>query len=133
VIIVMTTLGTAGASSGEEGTYLYEKMTPARLREAVSDCPVAYVPAGINEWHGEQSACGLDALKAETIARMAARLMGGVCFPTHWLGPPGSTPFDPEKYPRGTVTVGRDVYMKGAAQLIPQLQSMGFKVVRRRL
>lgn len=118
----------AGGAQGGEMGYLYEKMSAEQVAAAVERLPVAYLPAGINEWHGEQSACGLDALKAEALARMAARHLGGVCFPTMWLGPDGSTPFDPEKYPRGTLTIDRDLYHQGARELLESVEGMGFRV-----
>ncbi len=105
-----------------------ETMTDAELKQAVARCPVAYLPVGINEWHGEQSACGLDALKAETLCRMAASSLGGVCFPTLWLGPDASTPFDPATYPRGTLTIPQDLYFRAAEELLARIEAQGFRV-----
>lgn len=108
--------------------HLYAEMSPEELRQVITKHPVAYIPAGINEWHGEQSACGLDALKAETLARMAARQLGGVCFPTIWTGPGNSTPFDPTQYPRGTLTIDKELYLAAAEELLTKIEAMGFKV-----
>ncbi|UCD29690.1 MAG: creatininase family protein [Planctomycetota bacterium] len=107
---------------------IYVQMTPQPLAEAIEKNPVAYIPVGIAEWHGEQSACGLDALKAETLCEMAAQILGGVCFPTLWVAPDVSTPFDPTKYPRGTLTINKQVYYTAAEQLLTQIEAMGFKV-----
>lgn len=110
------------------GASRYEQISPKQLSEAIMRCPVAYIPAGIVEWHGEQSACGLDALKAESLCWMAAELLGGVCFPHVWLGPDASTPFDPTKYPRGTVTIDKKLYDEFAEHLLTRIESMGFRV-----
>lgn len=114
------------AAQGEE--YRYERMSPGELRRAIERCPVAFIPAGICEWHGDQSAVGLDALKAETLCRMAARSLGGVCFPTVWLGPDASTAFNPEKYPRGTMTIEKELYYNAAEQILADVEKLGFRV-----
>jgi len=84
ILMAATVLGASTAMGNDQ--YLYENMTPEHLKQAVAKCPVAYLPTGIPEWHGEQNACGLDALKAETLGEMAASMLGGVCFPTVWTG-----------------------------------------------
>ena len=127
-LIAMMTAGLSGAADAKGEPRLYEEMSPEQLSRAVERHPVAFVSAGIVEWHGEQSACGLDALKAETLCRMAARQLGGVCFPTFWTGPGGSTPFDPAKYPRGTLTIDKELYLAAAEELLSRIEAMGFKV-----
>ncbi len=126
VLMAAAFFGVNGAM-GEEH-YLYEQMSAEQLRQAVARCPVAYLPMGIPEWHGEQSACGLDALKAETLGEMAASMLGGVCFPTVWTGPGGSTPFDPRLYPRGTVTIDEKLYARQMEELFNHIEGLGFKV-----
>lgn len=106
----------------------YESMSPVEIEAAIARCPVAFFPAGINEWHGEQSAVGLDALKAEALCRMAARNLGGVVFPTLWTGPGVSTPFDPTKYPRGTLTIDKVLYLESVEELLNHVEAMGFKL-----
>jgi creatinine amidohydrolase/Fe(II)-dependent formamide hydrolase-like protein len=126
ILMAATMLGASNAMGSDQ--YLYEKMTPEQLKQAVARCPVAYLPTGIPEWHGEQNACGLDALKAETLGEMAASMLGGVCFPTVWTGPGGSTPFDPRSYPRGTVTIDEKLYQVQMEELLTRIEGMGFKV-----
>ncbi|MBN1346997.1 MAG: creatininase family protein [Phycisphaerae bacterium] len=106
----------------------YELIEPQDVIPAAKRCPVAYISAGIVEWHGEQSACGLDGLKAESLCRLAADHLGGVCFPHVWPGPDTSTPFDPTKYPRGTVTIDKALYLTMVEQLLSRVESMGFRV-----
>lgn len=120
--------GTDPPSDGAE-PFRYERMSSERLARAIKQCPVAWISAGIVEWHGEQNACGLDGLKAETLCQMAAQLLGGVCFPHVWLGPDASTPFDPAKYPRGTLTIDKPLYLNIARDLLSQIEAMGFQVV----
>jgi creatinine amidohydrolase len=121
-------LGVASAAIQAAPGTRYERMAPGELKVAIETCPVAFLPAGILEWHGEQSACGLDALKAESLAQLAADLLGGVAFPQIWFGPDVSTPFDPARYPRGTLTVNKRLYDAGMEELFCRLEAMGFKV-----
>ncbi len=106
----------------------YERLSGDELAAAVKRCPVAYVPAGIVEWHGEQSACGLDGLKAESLCRMAGSMFGGVVFPHVWPGPDASTPFDPIRYPRGTVTIDKGIYLQAVEDLLRRIEGLGFEV-----
>lgn len=123
-------VGAASRATSEPAgrAFRYELMSQDQLTRAIERCPVAYISAGIVEWHGEQSACGLDGLKAESLCWMAADLLGGVCFPHVWYGPDASTPFDPVTYPRGTLTIDKALYHKLAEELLSQIQAMGFRV-----
>lgn len=59
----------------------FERSLPHQVREMLDRNPVAYVPVGALEWHGEHCALGLDGIKAEYICRRAAERSGGVLFP----------------------------------------------------
>ncbi len=122
-------VGWAGTSAVQgAGFHSMDRMASDPLNKAIRQCPVAWLSEGIVEWHGEQNACGLDGLKAETLGDMAAELLGGIRLPHLWLGPDGSTPFDPAKYPRGTVTISKPLYKTVAGELLRQLEAMGFRV-----
>ncbi len=71
----------------------FERSLPHQVRDVISDCPIAYVPLGALEWHGEHSALGLDGIKAEWICRRAAERTGGVLFPTVYWGAFNTMPF----------------------------------------
>ncbi|MCC7491175.1 MAG: creatininase family protein [Fimbriimonadaceae bacterium] len=59
----------------------WERMFPDELEAACAACPGVYLPYGLCEPHGPQSALGLDALKAQGIAVRAAQLGGGIVAP----------------------------------------------------
>lgn len=120
--LALTTTAFAGSSSR------YQEMSAEELQQVIQKHPVAFIPAGIVEWHGPQSACGLDALKAETLCRMAADSLGGVCFPTLWLGPDASTPFEPASFPRGTLTIDQPLYVRAVEEVLEGIESLGFRV-----
>src|SRR5438067_1901163 len=76
--------------SGEEWSPMsklrYEEMLPSEIVAVRTACPIAYVPLGTLEWHGEHDAVGLDALKAHALAIECAKAGGGLAFPPLWYG-----------------------------------------------
>jgi len=72
---------------------LFERALPHQVRAMIAGAPIAYLPLGALEWHGEHAALGLDGLKAEAICRRAAALSGGVVFPPVYWGAFGTVRF----------------------------------------
>jgi len=66
----------------------YEQMLPYEIVERRTKHPVAYLPLGGIEWHGEHLATGNDALKAHRLCQLAAAKGGGIAFPPLWYGEP---------------------------------------------
>ncbi len=63
----------------------YADMRPKALTKRRQDCPVAYLPLGILEWHGLHNPLGLDGIKAERVlSHLAAKLGGVVLPPLYW-------------------------------------------------
>ncbi|MEN9935629.1 MAG: hypothetical protein RLZZ387_2208 [Chloroflexota bacterium] len=65
----------------------YLELLPAELRAHLERCPVAYLPLGTLEWHGEHNPLGADALISAGLFERAARAFGGVVLPPLFLGP----------------------------------------------
>jgi creatinine amidohydrolase len=66
----------------------YEEMLPHEVVEAREKCPVAYLPIGGIEWHGEHNCLGLDTIKIHGLAMKCAESGGGVVFPALFYGEP---------------------------------------------
>lgn len=66
----------------------YQMLRPGQVRARREACPVAYVPLGNVEWHGDHNPLGADSLQAEGLAILAARRGGGLAFPPLWYGEP---------------------------------------------
>ncbi len=62
----------------------YETMLPKEIRKAREKCPVAYLPMGILEWHGEFLPVGNDALKAHALCCRMAIEIGGLVMPAFY-------------------------------------------------
>lgn len=59
----------------------YERLHPAELRAAVDAAPLAFVPVGTLEFHGEHLPFGVDSFEAHGLCVRAAALAGGVVLP----------------------------------------------------
>jgi len=66
----------------------YNEMLPHEIVAARQACPVAYLPVGNIEWHGEHLPVGYDALKADMLAVKCAEQSGGLVFPPLYWGEP---------------------------------------------
>ncbi len=65
----------------------YAELLPAEFRARLAERPVAYLPLGTLEWHGEHLPLGADALQSEALMLECARRFGGIVMPPIHLGP----------------------------------------------
>ena len=64
----------------------YERLRPEQIVSRRTSCPVAYLPIGTIEWHGEHNPVGLDTLKIHALLIECARRIGGMVFPPLYYG-----------------------------------------------
>ncbi len=84
---------------------LYEELTPTEFRERLAEAPVAYLPLGTIEWHGEHLPLGSDGLQSKEFFIMLAREAGGIVYPMLFMGP------DRKKIINEEELYGMDIYM----------------------
>ena len=85
----------AGASNSPAGPaakkspekVLYAELTPHEFRDRLADAPIAYLPLGTLEWHGEHLPLGSDGLQSYGFFIGLAREAGGIVLPMLFLGP----------------------------------------------
>lgn len=65
----------------------YTELLPHEFRARLAQQPVAYLPLGTLEWHGEHLPLGADALQSEGLMIASARQLGGIVLPPVHLGP----------------------------------------------
>ena len=68
---------------------LYAELTPQEFRDRLNARPVAYLPVGTLEWHGEHLPFGTDALIGHGLLSDIARKAGGIVLPMVFMGPDG--------------------------------------------
>jgi creatinine amidohydrolase len=87
---------------------LFEELTPTEFRERLAEAPVAYLPLGTIEWHGEHLPLGSDGLQSREFFTILARETGGIVYPMLFMGP------DRKEIVKGEELYGMDLY-KGEA------------------
>jgi len=65
----------------------YAELLPDEFRKRLAAKPIAYLPLGTLEWHGEHLPLGTDALISEGLMVQAARRLGGIVLPPVHIGP----------------------------------------------
>jgi creatinine amidohydrolase len=69
-----------------EDPVLYAELTPSAFRQRLTAAPIAYLPLGTLEWHGEHLPLGADGLQAQGFFTQLARRVGGIVLPMLFLG-----------------------------------------------
>ena len=65
----------------------YSELLPHEFRTRLATGPIAYLPLGTLEWHGEHLPLGSDAIQSEGLMLACARELGGIVLPPIYLGP----------------------------------------------
>ncbi len=81
----------------------YDELLPHKFRKRLAERPIAYLPLGTLEWHGEHLPLGSDAMQSEGLMVECARRFGGIVMPPIYLGPDRAKPAD-----YGKMLVGMD-------------------------
>ena len=64
----------------------YELLLPSEFEKRIASLPLVYIPVGALEYHSEHLALGNDSIKMHAICCEAARLGGGIVFPSIFFG-----------------------------------------------
>jgi creatinine amidohydrolase len=124
---------------------LYSRLTPSAFAARLQRAPIAYLPLGTLEWHGEHLPLGSDGLQSQGFFAAVARRAGGIVLPMLFLGP------DRAMEVNGKAYYGMDYWrypdvpprqLEGSAYRIPenlfvalleaileQLERAGFRIV----
>jgi len=103
-------------------------LLPADFERRLKEAPIAYIPAGSLEYHGDHLALGNDSLKMEAECVEAAKISGGVVFPPVFAGTGGLTRF-PIRYKfEGGVAFPEELMRTYLLSLLERIERSGFKV-----
>ncbi len=70
----------------------YTELLPHEFRRRLAEKPVAYLPLGTLEWHGEHLPLGADAIQSDGLMTVCAQQLGGIVMPPIYLGPDQAVP-----------------------------------------
>ncbi len=140
----MASAQSAGAAAGRVKVR-YAELLPHEFRKRLAERPIAYLPLGTLEWHGEHLPLGSDAIQSEGLMVECALRFGGIVMPPVHLGPDRARPAqggrvlygmdyaestDPPRQLDGScywVPAGLHVLMVDA--ILEQLKRAGFRAV----
>ena len=109
-------------------TVRYAELRPHQFRVRLQQRPVAYLPLGTLEWHGEHLPLGSDAIISEGLMCECARRFGGIVMPPVHLGPDRAT--DPHRQLDGSCYwVSQGLFLQIVDAILAQLQRAGFRAV----
>lgn len=128
---------------------LYAELTPQEFRRRIAAAPIAYLPLGTIEWHGEHLPLGSDGLQSYGFFIHLAREVGGIVLPMLFLGPDRMRKIDDRELYGMDICIGMPEKMRyknqqlaGSAYWVPeetfrtiieatlkQLHRAGFRIV----
>jgi creatinine amidohydrolase len=123
----------------------YAELTPAAFRRRLNAAPIAYLPLGTLEWHGEHLPLGADGLQSSGFFSALAGEVGGIVLPMLFLGPDlhqaqGGKDFygmdilgfkdrDPGQLTGSAYWVGEEFFEWLLLGILKQLKRAGFRIV----
>lgn len=106
----------------------YAESLPHEVWAEMDKAPVAYLPWGAHEWHGVHMPLGTDGYKAQFLAEELSREVGGVVFPTIYLGHTTMKTLVDSGMPL-TLDFSAELISGVAREYMNQLSEAGFKVI----
>ena len=85
-------------------TVLYERLTPKDFLKRIGEAPIAYLPLGTLEYHGEHLPLGSDSMQSGGFFQRLAEIAGGVVMPEIFLSACKRIEKDGRDY------IGMDIY-----------------------
>ena len=123
----------------------YAELTPAEFRQRLAAAPIAYLPLGTLEWHGEHLPLGSDGLQSQGFFAELAQQAGGIVLPMLFVGPDlvketqdktyygmdlvGFPEGAPQQLEGSAYWIDEPLFQSLLETILSQLKRAGFKVV----
>lgn len=124
---------------------LYAELTPEEFRQRLAAAPIAYLPLGTLEWHGEHLPLGSDGLQSQGFFKALAREAGGIVLPMLFVGPDkhrrvegrdyygmdivGFEDGQPQQLDGSAYRVSDELFEELLRVILGQLRRAGFRIV----
>ena len=105
-------------------TVEYDKMFVKDMKKVLAQKPVAYLPLGTLEMHGEHLAFGQDGIKAHELCKRMAEKGGGTVLPPMHAGAQ-----DRKSFNFGNIYISAEVAHALYQELMQELARIGFRVI----
>jgi len=87
IVVLISAGGCENSTEANSEKVLYEELTPSEFRERIEAAPIAYLPMGTLEWHGEHLPIGSDGIQSIEFFKLLAEKAGGIVLPMLFLAP----------------------------------------------
>jgi creatinine amidohydrolase len=106
-----------------------ERLLPAEIAVITTIAPIAYLPWGALEYHGQHAAIGLDSLKAHALCVALAQEVGGLVYPAVNLGANTIKTAPDLDFPRHSIDFTERALRLVAREYLAQLANEGYRAV----
>ncbi len=107
----------------------YERLLPAEIEAICARHPVAYLPWGALEYHGQHAAIGLDGLKAHALCAALAQAAGGLVLPPLYVAANTIKTLRDLSHRRHSLNFSEETLRALAREHLDQLADERFRVV----
>ncbi len=129
---------------------IWSELTPDEFRKRLAEAPIAYLPLGTLEFHGEHMPLGADGIQPTEFFKEVASEIGGIVLPALFLGPDrvetvngneyygkdnGNHPsldkqyYEPQILTGSAYWIPNEVFILILKGILKQLKRQGFKIV----
>ncbi|XMO85809.1 creatininase family protein [Algibacter sp. AS12] len=107
----------------------YDQMRPVQIEAIQEQTPIAYLPWGAIEYHGNHNPTGLDSIKAYNLCLDLAKKKGGLVFPTINLAANLIKSYPGVDFPKHSIEFSENLIRLICEEYLEQLVQQGFKII----
>lgn len=107
----------------------YEQMRPNQIEDIHKCMPIAYLPWGALEYHGNHNPIGLDSIKAFNLCVDLAKEIGGLVLPTVNLAANLIKSYPGVYFPKHSIEFSENLIRLICEEYFEQLVLQGFKII----
>ena len=107
----------------------YEKLRPIHIETISAKNPIAYLPWGALEYHGNHNPIGLDGIKAHGLCLDLAKEVGGIVLPPVYQAANLISSYPGADFPKHSIEFSEKLIKLTCEEYLEQLAKQGFKIV----
>ncbi|MCI2229833.1 creatininase family protein [Polaribacter sp. MSW13] len=108
---------------------LYDQMRPQQIEAIQKKTPIAYLPWGAIEYHGNHNPTGLDSIKALNLCIDLAKEKGGLVFPVVHLAANLIKSYPGVDFPKHSIEFSEKLIRNICEEYLEQLVQQDFKII----
>ncbi len=107
----------------------YDKLRPIQIEAIQKNFPIAYLPWGAIEYHGNHNPTGLDTHKAQHLCEDLAKQNGGLVFPAISLAANLISSYPGVNFPKHSIEFSEKIIQQICEEYLEQLAKQKFKII----